>query len=73
MNQILASLLSGFLCDLSWEKSPCDSIGGTVKRVSGNASLRSLQEPINTLLKMFECCGKCISAIDIFDIVVYHK
>ena len=45
-------------------KSPCDGDGGTVKCLVGNARLRSLQEPIDTLLKMFEWCRKNISAIE---------
>ena len=45
-------------------KSPCDGTGGTVKPLVGNASLRSLQEPINTPLKMFEWCRKSINAIE---------
>ena len=54
----------------SHEKSPCDGIGGTVKHLVGNASLQSLQEPINILLKMFACCGKNINVIEF--IFVYH-
>ena len=33
-------------------RSPCDGIEGTVKHLVGNASLRSLQEPIDTSLKV---------------------
>ena len=46
------------------EKSPCDGIGGTVKSPLGNVSLQSLQEPINTLLKMFEWCRENINVIE---------
>ena len=45
-------------------KSPCGGIGGTVKCLVGNVSLQSLQEPINTLLKMFEWCRQNINAIE---------
>ena len=43
-------------------KNPYDGIGGTIKR--SHVSLWSLQEPINTLTKMFECSGKNINAIE---------
>ena len=46
-------------------KSPCDGIGGTVKCLVGNASLKSLQEPIDTPLRMFGLCKKNINAINI--------
>ena len=51
-------------------KSPCDATRGTVKRLVGNVSLQSLQEPIITLLKMLQGCRKYINAIEF--ILVYH-
>ena len=45
-------------------KSNCGGIGGTVKHLVGNASLRSQQEPIYTLLQMFDWCRKNINAIE---------
>ena len=45
-------------------KSPWDGIEVTVKCLVGNASLWSLQKPINTWLKMFEWCRENISAIE---------
>ena len=69
---------SDFGLDAEWNffatshgKSPCDGIGGTVKCLVGNASLQSLQESINTLLKMFEWCRKNINAIEF--IFVSHE
>ena len=40
----------------SYEKSPCDSIGGVVKHLLANPSLRSLKEPTDTPEKLFLCC-----------------
>ena len=45
-------------------KNLYDGIGVTIKR--SHVSLWSLQEPINTLSKMFECSGKNINAINLY-------
>ena len=45
-------------------KNLYDGIRVTIKR--SHVSLWSLQEPINTLSKMFECSGKNINAINLY-------
>ena len=52
---------SEFGLDAEWNffatfhgKSPCDGIGGTVKRNVDNASLRALENPVVTPVKMFD-------------------
>ena len=53
----------------SHRKSPCDGIGGTVKRGTGRASLqRSKETHILTALEMFEFCSTTanLSSIQFF-------
>ena len=45
---------------MSHGKSPCDGIGGNVKRLVANARLESLKEPIE---KMFSWCKNNIKVI----------
>ena len=46
-------------------KSPCDGIGGTVKRLVARASLqRPLDNQILSMEKMFECCKSDIKGIN---------
>ena len=57
--------MNDFGIEASWNffatshgKSPCDGIGGTVKRVTGRASLQRLKENhILTALQMFKFCS----------------
>ena len=48
---------------MSHGKSPCDGIGGTVKRLVANARLESLKEPIEFPEKMFSWCKNNIKGI----------
>ena len=59
----------------SYGKSPCDAIGGTVKRVTARASLqRPRGNQILTLLEMFEFCSTTtsLSSIKFFFISQYQ-
>ena len=47
----------------SYETSPCDSIGGVVKHLLANPSLRSLKEPTDTPEKLFLCCKNNIKDV----------
>ena len=47
-------------------KSPCDGIGGTVKRCVDRASKQSLDSPINTPKLMYEYCNNNIVNISFY-------
>ena len=61
--------MNDFGIEASWNfsatshgKSPCDGIGGTVKRVTGRASLQRPKENyILTALQMFEFCSTTVN------------
>ncbi|XP_065669184.1 uncharacterized protein LOC136088691 [Hydra vulgaris] len=47
-------------------KSPCDGVGGTVKRLVARASLQSLNDPIDTPSKMYSWCVQHVKGISFF-------
>lgn len=54
-------------CNQSWKKSPCDGIGGTVKRITAAESLRRLyKEQILSAEVMFNFCKDKINGITFF-------
>ena len=57
-------------------KSPCDGIGGTVKRCVDRSSNQSLDSPINTPKLMYEYCNNKIVNISFYfldiDYIINH-
>ena len=54
-------------------KSPCDGLGGTIKRKLANESLcRTIENPIITAIQAFEYCKRAMPSIEFFFIEKEH-
>ena len=56
------------LCHKSHEKGPCDGIGGTVKRLARQESLRRENNPLNKFEKLLKYCKDEIEGVEFFEI-----